>query len=96
MGQVIYSPRAIRDVTGIAKWIAQDSPSAAARVVDDIDQILQLIAQFPLAGVDVGQLMPGLRRMTRSPYVLYYRPADYGIDVVRVVHGARDIGNLFP
>ncbi len=49
-----------------------------------------------MAGEDVGQLMPGLRRTTRGSYVLYYRPADHGIDVVRVVHGARDIGNLFP
>lgn len=96
VGLVIYSPRAIRDVQGIAKWIAQDNPSAAMRVVDDIDRVLRLIAPSPMAGEDVGQLMPGLRRTTRGSYVLYYRPADHGIDVVRVVHGARDIGNLFP
>ncbi len=40
----------------------------------------------------------GMRRITTGNYVIYYRLLDGGetVEIDRVVHGARDVGNLFP
>lgn len=96
MTRVIYSPAAIQDIEDVTDWIAPDDANAAARVVDSIDAKLQLIAAFPHAGEDVGDLLPGMRRTIQGPYVIYYRPGENRVDVIRIVHGARDIGSLFP
>ncbi len=40
-------------------------------------------------------LSPGLRSLSFGRYVIFYLPVDDGIDVVRVLHSARDIGAQF-
>ena len=42
-----------------------------------------------------GELAPRLRSFPVGPYVLFYRPTPNGIEVARVLHGARDIPSLF-
>jgi toxin ParE1/3/4 len=46
-------------------------------------------------GESVSQYRPGLRRFTVGNYVLYYEPIQGGVRLVRVLHGARDIDDLF-
>ena len=36
-------------------------------------------------------LQPDLRSFAAGSYLIFYRPIDDGIEVVRVLHGARDI-----
>jgi toxin ParE1/3/4 len=40
------------------------------------------------------ELRPGLRCFVVSPYVVFYRPIEDTIEVLRVLHGARDISSL--
>jgi toxin ParE1/3/4 len=42
-----------------------------------------------------GALAPGVRSFPFGRYVVFYMPLDDGIDVVRVLHGARDIDAAF-
>ena len=46
-------------------------------------------------GRDRGELAPELRSSLVKPYVLYYRPLDDGIEIIRVIHGSRDLSGLF-
>lgn len=54
-----------------------------------------------MANIDICAPSPSLRGMRRSrvenfgDYLIFYRPVDRGIEVVRVIHGARDIEALF-
>ena len=41
------------------------------------------------------ELEPGMRSFPFGRYVIFYMPIDEGIDVVRVLHGARDIDAIF-
>jgi plasmid stabilization system protein ParE len=41
------------------------------------------------------ELAPNLRSLLVGDYVMFYRPIDDGIEVVRVLHGARDIDAMF-
>jgi toxin ParE1/3/4 len=41
-------------------------------------------------------LSEGLRSFPVGDYLVFYREADQGIEIVRVLHGSRDIAALFP
>jgi len=41
------------------------------------------------------ELAPGLRSLPVGNYVVFYRGREGGIEVIRVLHGARDIDALF-
>lgn len=41
------------------------------------------------------ELSPGLRGFSIDNYIIYYPEADFGIDVIRILSGFRDIPALF-
>ena len=55
----------------------------------------QARADHPLAAEARPDLAPGLRASPVGNYVIFYRPIHDGIEVVRVLHGARDIPAVF-
>ena len=79
----------------IAGRIALDSPAAAAIWLDKIEKTLSLLATQPLMGEAVEHIRPGLRRVSQGNYLLFYEPRENGVVLVRVLHGAREIENLF-
>jgi toxin ParE1/3/4 len=90
MPRVIVSPLAQTDIDEIWDNIARDSIAQANRWVDEIDQRFELLADNRRLGVARGDLRPGLRRFRYARYLIYYRLVRGGIEVIRVVHGARD------
>jgi toxin ParE1/3/4 len=101
MGEAYLSRAADADVAGIATYIAADNPRAALKFVDAVFQHLQLLATQPELGRVrrfPGGKFPGLRswrvRGFRN-YVMFYRLAGRDVEVVRVLHGARDLDALF-
>jgi len=95
MPRVLKRPQAEADLDDIWWYIAQDNPDAADRVLDSIDERCTTLAQFPYIGTNRDEIMPNLRSLSVGNYVVYYLPLDDGIDIVRVLHGARDIDVLF-
>ena len=53
-----------------------------------------LITRYPKIGEAVEHLGPGVRRQTLGDYLLFYRVAGRQIELIRVLHGARDIDRL--
>ncbi len=92
MAHIIHTPSAIRAVTD---WIAEHNLNAALEFYDEVDRILALLVRYPLMGEAVDHLQPGLRRHTLGEYLLFYRPLGEGAELVRVLHGSRNIGQLF-
>ena len=54
-----------------------------------------LLAESPGIGRLRPELAPGLRASPVEDYLLFYRQAATGIEIVRVLHGARDIDAVF-
>jgi toxin ParE1/3/4 len=54
-----------------------------------------VLAENSTIGTARPDLLPNLRSWSVGNYVIFFRPMSDGIDVVRVVHGARDVGKLF-
>ena len=74
--------------------IAAKNPGAADRVVDAILESSRLHVLFPEMGPKRDDLRLGLRCFVVPPYVVFYRPIEDTIEVLRVLHGARDITNM--
>lgn len=94
MARIVRTQSARADIAAIAWHIAQDNPGAAERWLYEIDQTLALIAEYPTIGEKIDQPAPGLRRHCVGNYLLFYRPLDDGIELRRVLHGARRIEDL--
>jgi toxin ParE1/3/4 len=51
-------------------------------------------AQFPETGRLREDLGPGLRSFPSPPYVVFFRPAGGTIEILRVLHGRRDVNRV--
>lgn len=52
-----------------------------------------MLAAYPLAGRSKPAIAPEARMLVEPPYILLYRPISNGIQIVRVLHGARSISD---
>lgn len=92
---MLRRPLAAADIGEIWDYIAEDSVAQADAWVDRLDGRLRLLATKPLMGRAREELAPGLRSLSFGRYVVFYQPVDDDIDVVRVLHSARDIDAQF-
>jgi toxin ParE1/3/4 len=91
-----YSPGSRNDLRDILEYIAARNPLAAKKVIADIKSTCRQLARFPEIGALREELAPNLRCFPVGNYVVFYVPAARTIEVVRIVHGSRDFGGLFP
>ena len=94
MSIVTKTVRAEQDLEEIWFYIALDNIVAADNLLDDINSSCQLLAMQPQAGRLRPELAPELRSFPVGRYVVFYQPQDDGIEVVRVLHSARDIESI--
>jgi toxin ParE1/3/4 len=71
--------------------IAEHDPAAADRVFDRIEARIAVLGTFPEAGVARPDIAPEARMLVEPPYLILYRQTE-GVQIVRVLHGARDVG----
>lgn len=83
-----------QDLFEISLYIAQNSVGAAERFIDTMNEKFQLLADSPRLGRSREELAPGLRSLSIGKYVIFYRPTEDSILVIRVLHGARDIETI--
>jgi toxin ParE1/3/4 len=95
MPHVFTRPRAEADLVEIWHYIAQDSPANADRMLDRISDTLSRLAIMPFIGQARFDLAPGLRMFPVGSYLLFFRPIQDGIEVIRVLHGKRHITGRF-
>jgi len=90
--RLVIAPQAERDLDDIAAYISQTSETAAYNELLRIERMIDLLLERPFLGSAVGTVnRPGLRKMTVAPYIVFYRPAGTGLELVRVLHSSRDV-----
>ena len=93
-------PQARRDIVEQARYIAEDNPDAADRFLDFVEQALSALADMPHMGALRTFDNPALERIRMWPikgfekHLIFYRQIAGGIEIIRVLHGARDIEAL--
>lgn len=100
MSQYQFTPQALDDLFDIWSYIAQDSPAAADRVEEAIYQACELLAKSPLAGTvrkDLTSLPVRFWVVPPFPnYFLVYDPEAKPLQIIRILHGARNIPSILP
>jgi toxin ParE1/3/4 len=89
------SPEAQADIDDIWDSIAQDKPSAADRFTASLSEKFSVLARQPRIGRLCDELRPGLHRFPVGNYLTFYRIRSRKVEIVRVLHGARDIEAIF-
>ena len=95
--RVSRSPLARRDLVEHYVHIGLDSVAAADRFIEAVESTFATLAEFPNMGRAWSSRRPRLRGLRVSPVVgfhnvlIFYRPVPKGIEMVRVLHGARDL-----
>jgi toxin ParE1/3/4 len=95
MSVIIKRPRALSDLTEIWDYIADDSEARADSFVATIDAKFQTLAKQPGIGRLRNELTAGLRSLPVGQYVIFYLSLADGVEIIRVMHGARDIVTIF-
>ena len=93
-----FTPQATEDLDTIWWFIAEDNKDAADRVEMEIIKTCRRLAKHPLMGTRRLDITPFPLRFWTLPkfsnYVIVYRPDTAPLQVVAVLHGARDLENI--
>jgi toxin ParE1/3/4 len=95
MSQYQVSETARSDLDEICSYIAQDDPDAADKFILAIASRFPLLASMPEIGRQREELVAGLRSFPVGNYIIFYRVIEQGVEIARVLHGARDFPPLF-
>lgn len=102
MARTLHITRlAEQDLFDAARYVATDSPTAAALLLEAFDQACLTLLEFPDIGSrrDFGN--PELTGLRMRPiggfekYLIFYHATPDTLEIVRVLHGARDLPSLF-
>ena len=89
---VHWTDTAQSHLEGIHSYIAQDSPEYATRTVDALTRRSQQIGDYPLSGRVVPEYEHDqIRELVEGSYRIIYHIRPDQIDVLAVLHVARDI-----
>jgi len=97
MKPVRLTPKADSDVDACFAWIAKDNPAAALRFLDAIELTCDAVSRMLGIGSPRYAEIPlvrGVRMLAIKDfenYLLFYLEREDCVDVIRALHGARDI-----
>lgn len=95
MADYRLSRLARRDLDKIWEHIANDNPVAADLFLDELHDSCLLLSKNKLIGSERSKLAPNLRMLPHKSYLIFYVPTSFGVEIVRVLHSARDIDQIF-
>ena len=90
-------PAARRDLAYIAAYIKLDDVDSALRFRSAVEHELELLRIHPFLGYRRHFRTPGLRSWRISgfeDYLIFYLPCDTSVEIVRVLHGARNLQRI--
>ena len=96
--KVVISEAAEADIEAIGDWIAQENPTRALTFAQELRQRCQTLSDMPRGYPLVPRYEhTGVRRRLHGNYLIFYRIVGKRIQVLHVLHGARDYEPiLFP
>ena len=97
MHEIRRTELAEQDVLEIWERIAIGGghPRNAAAFIHQIESAIARCSESPLSGRPRDDLLAGLRTKPVGNYLVCYRPIPEGIELLRVLHGSRDLPRQF-
>lgn len=95
MARLTWAPAAIDDLNAIGEYVARNSPHYARIIVRDIRKLARSIPQMPRLGSMVPEYdRDDLRERLYHNWRIIYRIRGTDIEIVRIIHGARQLPPL--
>ena len=92
MVEIEWASSAEIDLNEILDYIAQDSPQYALTFYDLIQEKLENLKEFPRIGRNLPRIDDfETREIIIGSYRLIYRIIEEKIQIIRIIHGARDL-----
>jgi len=95
MANYIVTRAADEDIDEILAYIAADNFEASFIFYDRLLELFRMLADNPAAGRERPELQEGLRSFPNGSYLIFYRRWAGKIAIARVLHSARDLGEMF-
>jgi plasmid stabilization system protein ParE len=93
--KVFFTAPAEEDLEAIGDRIAGDNPERAAVFVGELRRSCIDIAQWPMAHpLFEHRRNDGIRRKVHGNYLMFYRIRRDVVEIIHVLHGARDYGPI--
>jgi toxin ParE1/3/4 len=91
MAEYRLSPGAQRDLEGVFDYtVAHWGLSQAMRYTDIVAAACAELAEAPQQAQGCAHIRAGYRRRTVEQHVIYFRPTNYGIAIIRILHQRMD------
>ena len=94
MASAKFTALALQDLKEIRDFIAKDKSGIASQYMTMLKQKCELLASSLGLGVQRDEYCK-LYKFPVDWYLIFYRPSQTGIDVIRILHGNRDIDSVF-
>ncbi len=95
MANYIITPNAEKDIDEILLYISADNINAAIAFNDRLINCFELLADNSKIGRERTELKQDLRSFPEGNYLVFYREWSGIVAIVRVLHGARDLDEIF-
>jgi len=92
---LIISEPAESDVTEICSHIANFDIESAKKTAKEFSEKFRLLESNPKLGRSQDSFILNLRSFPFKKYVIFYFPIENGVEIYRVLHGARNVEELF-
>lgn len=90
--KIIWSPLAIERINEIADYIAEESPEASIKWIDDVFSKVERLEAFPLSGRPVPEIdRSDIREILFGNYRIIYRILKNEVDILTVRHSKQKL-----
>ena len=94
--KVFITPAANSNIAQIGSWIAADNPKRAISFMIELKKACEKIGDAPRGSVVVQRYVQfEIRRKPYHDYLIFYRIKNNTVEILHVIHGARDYSKLF-
>jgi toxin ParE1/3/4 len=95
MNRYIIAPSASRDLNEIIDYFANLNVEAGERLIAAFQKKCQNLINFPTIGRSYEEIRADLRGVPLDGYIILYQVTDNTLEILRVVHGSRNLKALF-
>lgn len=99
--RIIRHPDVLQELINLSYYIALENENAAHNFLDACEKTFEFLARHPLVGSQREFRKPHLQNVRLWPvkdfkkYLIFYRPLSDGVEILHVVHSARNYRRLF-
>ena len=95
MNKLEIAPLAYQDLQAIWDFVAVRDADAARRLAQSITDKFKFLLAFPETGRLRHELLLELRSFPVGRYIIFYQQTAEGVEILRVLHGSRDVPGAF-